>query len=444
MNIHHIRAYVVVVNGGSGCIFQPFDPTSTYILTAKHVIEDAGNVVTELSRFELDGQIWNRIPIQFHLQENVNYFAHTDRDVAILKIPKIQGIEQVVRTDAISEDRKNYILSGYPQTRRDPITDPEYGNGFRQDEEVTIHGLKNNFLVEAKIPDNPGFDEIQGHSGGALGKIRDDFFMIAGIQSQMVDADGEQLGRIDFSPMSSFDDLVSRYPNELSTLVPAHLGCFSFLKDSAFIMEVNVFDEESVAYTRNYLKNKAENIIASAATPLFIKDYFKTRLLLNPNNPEVLDGRSIWIAWLEFLTILNIIRYNAFDETELAEIFDSFRLLFSDTKEDWTRELQSMIYSDYKGLKKGGVVVISTIKSPLGNLYEINAGKIPKLMRANVDKKKMKTDDGINFPFDHYRFVHLDSFKKKCIMDKLAEYENILDEQELLLKLQEEYGQYIS
>lgn len=444
MDIHKIRAYIVVINGGSGCIFQPLDPAVSYILTAKHVIEDAANVVSELNRFEFNGHFWSRIPIPFELQHNVNYFAHPDRDVAILKIPKIDGLEQIVRTDAIIEDRKNYILSGFPQTRRDPVNDPDYGNGFRQDEGVTIHGHKNNFLVEAKIPDNPGIDEIQGHSGGALGKILDDYFMIAGIQSQMVDAEGEQLGRVDFSPMASFDDLVSLFPGELTTLVPAHLGCFSFLKDSAFIMEVNAFDEENVAYTRNYLKNKADNIIASPATPFFIKDLFKTRLLLNPNNPQALDGRNIWIAWLEFLTILNIIKYNAFDKAELGDIFNSFRLLFSDTKEDWTRELQSMIYSDYKGLKKGGLVVISTVKSPLGNLYEINSGKIPKLMRANVDKKKMKTDDGINFPFDHYRFVHLDSFKKKCIMDKLAEYETILDEQELLLKLQEEYGQYIA
>jgi hypothetical protein len=34
-----LRPYVVIVNGGSGCIFQPMDIEHSYILTAKHNLE---------------------------------------------------------------------------------------------------------------------------------------------------------------------------------------------------------------------------------------------------------------------------------------------------------------------------------------------------------------------------------------------------------------------
>jgi hypothetical protein len=135
--------------------------------------------------------------------------------------------------------------------------------------------------------------------------------------------------------------------------------------------------------------------------------------------------------------------YTDVEEADLRGLFNSFRLLYSDTTDDWTFEVPKMIQADYRGLPSGSVVVIGTNSSPLDGLYEIEAKTIPNLMRV-TNKKLMQTDNGINFPFDHYRFVHLDSFKKKCIIDKIAEYSNIFDEQELLTKLQGEYEQYIA
>lgn len=443
MILDEIREYIVVLNGGSGCIFQVSDPNFTYILTAKHVVADAGHSVNLLRRFVMQDNFFAPIEIPFDFQNGVNYFEHPDRDVAILKIDKLEGYGKVIRTDQINHDRNNYILAGYPAMRRNLEDDPNFTNAYRTDEGVTIQGPRNNSLREAQVPDRPNLEEIRGHSGGALGKLSNEYFLLGGIQSQMVEALDEQLGKVEFSPLSSFDDLVRQFPDDLVPILPAYLGCFSFLQDAAFLLEVNAFDEESVVYTRNFLKAETEKIVGSAATPYLIKQYFNVRLLLNQSNSNALNSREIWVVWLEFLTVLNVMEYDDFNEGNLKEIFNSFRLLFSDTDKDWTHELQNMIYSDYRGLPAGGLVVVGTRTSPLGDNFEIEAGKIPNLMKAQTQRKFLKTDDGINFPFDHYRFIHIDLFKKKCILSKLEEYREILDEDRLIAKLQEEYEQYI-
>jgi hypothetical protein len=64
--------------------------------------------------------------------------------------------------------------------------------------------------------------------------------------------------------------------------------------------------ENNVAYTRNYLKNLTNSIIASDLTPLFIKNYFNEKLLIHNHNPDTILEKGLWIGWLEFLIIMNI------------------------------------------------------------------------------------------------------------------------------------------
>jgi hypothetical protein len=443
MLFEDIRSLTVLVNQGSGFLFQPSDLAYTYVLTSKHVIVNGGDTIVLLKRFVRENQVFLPIDIEFTINPGVNYFQHPDLDVAILKIDLIDQAQLVRRTDSFTEDRHNYILAGYPQKRRHAINDPSFNNAYRVDEGITIQGPRNNSLREAHVPDRPDLDEIMGHSGGGIGKISGEHFLLAGIQSQMVNAVDEQLGRIEFSPLSSFDALIKLHPGLLSPLLPAHLTCFSFFQEASFLLRVNAFEEQSVAYTRNFLKLETEKIVNSPLTPEFIKNYFGERLLIRETSIDSINGTEIWVAWLELLTILNVLDTKDLTQEVLDEIFSSVRLLYSATKEDWTNELQNIIYSDYHGLPHGGLVVVATNSTPLGGLFEIVQGRIPQISRV-TNKKQMRTDDGINFPFDHYRFVHLDCFKNKCILDKLEEYRTIFDEQELINKLKAEYEQYIS
>jgi len=83
MKIDDIREYIVIVNGGSGCIFQPEDDACSYILTARHNILYNKNIISELTRFEFRDKTWRSIPVQRFTKMD-DYFPHPDKDIAII------------------------------------------------------------------------------------------------------------------------------------------------------------------------------------------------------------------------------------------------------------------------------------------------------------------------------------------------------------------------
>lgn len=444
MDLNEIRKYIVIVNQGSGCIFQPLDREATYILTAKHVIQNEGNNINLLRKFTWEAGAWIPEDIPLEITPNVNYFEHENFDVAIIKLPRIEGFENFIRTDKITKDRENYSLFGYPDVRRDLENNPSLSSSYRSNHGIVINEIRDNGLWEANVPLNADQDQIAGQSGGAIGKINDNTFLLAGIQSGMINTHGEDMGAIEFLPISSFDALTALHPNSLTALYPEYMGCFSFLKNHSFELSGTQENEEVIAFIKNCLHQQAENIVNSPTFPLKIKEYFSSRLLLNTQNIDVLDKKQIWTAWLEFLTILNITGRQNFEESDMKDIFNSYRLLFGQNDKDWSYERQNILFSDYFGLKQNGLVIVATT-APLArtSTYAIEPGKVIDLRRA-TPSGKMQTDEGIKFPFDHYRFVHIEIFKQSMIMDKIEEYTQIFDSEVLINKLKLEYEAHIN
>jgi len=438
MSINQLREVAVIVNGGSGCLFQSFDDTSTYVLTATHNITDLVNEKPEIIRFFTEDGAPTEVDISPDGYEiGINYFPHPEMDVCIIKLPKIDGLPFVTRIDNLEINSDGFTLMGYPGVRREG--NDNKAQWLRPDENVSILHTISRSMREARIPDTPKFGEVVGHSGGCILKYENGNIMIAGIQNRVVEADEEQLGRVEFTIMSAFDEIVESYKETLLPLFPSYLRDFSFFKDKTFTLNVGPLDEESVVLMRKCLRDMTDEIIGSETTPYGIRSFFKERILVSGQGHEVLQGSKIWKAWLEFLTILNIIRPISWTDENLTSVFNRFRLLYSDITGDWTEELQNLVYSDYRGLPIGGTVIVGTPNKP-NYRYEIEKGKIPKITRA-TEKILMKTDDGINFPFDSYRFVHIDYFTDKSLKDKLQEYEEIVDENELVRKLKEQFDE---
>ncbi|MEX2410976.1 MAG: ABC-three component system protein, partial [Candidatus Paceibacterota bacterium] len=290
----------------------------------------------------------------------------------------------------------------------------------------------------ARVPGNPDQLEMLGHSGGVICKRSDENMFIAGIQNRMIKADEEQLGRIEFTPLTHFDEIINDY--NLSPLHPHYLSSFSFLRDKSFDLKAS-FGQDDINYTKNFLKHKANEVVESDITPLFIRDFFKARLLISSSQKEDIDTELIWIIWLEFLTILNLAKGKIHSVDELEEIFNNYRLLYSKTERDWAEELDNIIHSDYKGLKKDGLVIIGTKKSPDNDVFVIDKS-IPLIANAkkNIDRDKLKIDDGMGYPLDEFTFLHFDYFKKGCISLRHEEYAELLDDQKLLEKLTSLYN----
>ena len=440
MTLDEAREYVVIVNEGSGCFFQPANPDETYILTAKHNIENADNQIKQLVRFKYQNDSFKSFEIEIdELIEGENYLPHPEIDIAIIKIARIDNLDNLFRIMSSVNYENNFSLYGYPNKRRVANPDSKV-NWFRPEDGVELLGTLENSRKEAKIPGNPDHSEMLGHSGGIICKRTDRGMFIAGIQNGMVKADEEDLGRIEFTPINYFDEIVEEY--DISPLHPSYLSNFSFLVDKSFDLRAS-FGQDDINYTKEFLKYKANEVVKSDITPLFIRDFFKERLLISESQKEDIDREFIWIIWLEFLTILNLVKGKIHSEKELEEIFNNHRLLYSKTKNDWAEELDKIIHSDYKGLKRNGLVIIGTEKSPDNNVFIIDK-TIPLITSAKktIDRDQLKIDEGMGYPLEEYTFIHFDYFKKGCISLRHEEYVEILDDQKALEKLTSLYNDF--
>lgn len=440
MSIDAIKEYIVVINGGSGCVFQPMDNTYSYVLTAKHNIANANNQITQLTRFKLNNNSWDKIEIPFEdLVENENYFPHPNRDIAIIKVSKIHDLENIIRIDDIENERDGYILGGYPETRRKANPDAKT-KWFRDDEGVKVKQLNDDQLREAEVPNNPGYEEIVGHSGGAILKISGNYILLAGIQNKMVDAKDEQLGRIEFSPISLFDEIINAHPQQLSELHPPYYESFAFLKEQIMKLEGCFHDIE---YTKQFLRSITDEIVKNPLTPQIIKSHLKERLLIYGEKCSSFYNKGLWAAWLEFLIVLKIVGLNPKTEEELDEIFNRYRVIYSSSKEDWSKLMIDIVRSDYKGLKENACLIFANEAEP--KIPVLGKGIIPDVSKS-VQKKQMNIDDGVNHPFASFKHIHIYAFQRNCIVEKADEYThfNNINEDELFQKLKQEYESIIN
>ena len=441
MDISKIREYVVIVNAGSGCLFQPMDDAYSYVLTAKHNITD--NKINQLKRFKLnDSYSWDEsdIPLEA-LVDNENYFPHENRDIAIIKIEKVPDLDNIIRFDDIDDNRKGYILAGYPETRRVNYTTKK-DNWYRQDEDLTILNIKAYQLREGKVPDNAGYDEIVGQSGGGILKISGDYLLLAGIQNKMIDSADEQMGRIEFSPISLFDEIIEAHQQQLSPLNPPYCKSFEFLKEQIMKLD-GCFMQENVFYARQFLQNITDEILENPLTPDIIRNKLNKRMLTHNEEEGSLLQKGLWIAWLEFFIVLKILGENPLTEQELEDVFNRYRIIYSSSKEDWGNLFkEKIVYSDYKGLKENACIIFANDTHPQKTI--IKRGLISNIARL-IPRKEMKIDEGVNNPLESFTYIHIHAFQKNCIIDKEWDYSRFdnTNEIELLQKLKQEYESII-
>ena len=431
MKIDNIREYIVIVNEGSGCIFQPEDDAYSYVLTAKHNIVNNNGKVTILDRFVFENGNWRKIAIEkFSDSASDYYFPHPDKDkdTAIIKIKKVSGLDKIIRLDDLDNDRTGYSLCGYPHIRKDTLST------YRIDENITILTTGANQFREGQLPIVQQHEELVGQSGGAILKIKDNYILLAGIQNKIV-AKKEELGRIEFSTLASIDEIIAAYPKHLSALHPPYYQSFAFLKEQIMKLEGCFFNIE---YTKCFLRDMTDVIVANPLTPNIIRNHFRERLLVYGEDSSSFYQKGLWVAWLEFLIVMKIIGLDPKTEEDLDELFDRYRVIYTSSKDDWSTMIMDIARTDHIGLKENACLVVANDVKP--QIPIISRGIIPDLA-LSVRKNEMQIDVGIKNPFASFKYLHVHAFQRSCIVEKSHEYGrfNNTNEEELYEKLKQEY-----
>lgn len=430
--------FTVKVEGGSGCIFQPMSEDYSYVLTARHVILEAEMPYSIIRQtIGEDGSV-NEVELKM-IGEPYYHHDPENFDAAIIKVESIKDNPiELLRLDNPLESSGTFILAGHPDARGKQVY------SYR-DNNLTLKNRKPYNYIEAELENVATHKEIVGQSGGGIFRFEDGHCFLVGIQKKMSVLDGkETLGRIDFMPLSFFDAIVDSNKEDLIDLLPYYLTSFSLLKDQVMKIE-GCLVPNNVAYTRTFLRGITENIVENNLTPLYVREFFKDRLLVGKKpRKDILLTKDLWTGWLEYLIILNLIKDNGITEGNLEENFNCYRVLFSSTNKDWSTEFKEITQSNFHGLAANGCIIVSTKTKP--EKHTIPSGAIDDIIRANnVQATEMQIDDGVEHPFKSYKLIHLYAFQKKCIIDKEDEYSQYtnLTDGELIIKLKQEYEELL-
>ena len=403
--------YTVKVEGGSGCLFQPIDDEYSYVLTAKHVI--LGNNQPLIIRQTLDEND-NLINETLNIIGTPFIHPNGNKDAAIIKVQKVEGFEALLRDDLSSENRNGYFLCGHPNSR--------VNNAYSfRDNKLEIQNKKQYGYFEAELNRVANRDEIVGQSGGGIIKIEESCFLLAGIQKQMSAPDGvEQLGRIDFMPLSFFDEIIEENQAELSKLFPPYIGSFERLINDIFPLAGIQVAEQKKNLIQNELKTIAKSL-CDDFSPQKLIDIYEDSLLISGTNKSVINHKELWISFLELLSINQLHNVQKITLDELKLIHKSKKLYFTDSK-DWTFKLEDIYRSDLSEVEKGGVIVIGSALDTKPTTIELDKGFIGNI--CSVPSQEMNISNTVTDPFNDLTIVHIFKFQK-YVIDNYREFSAI-------------------
>lgn len=386
----------VIVENGSGVLFQPMTDKYTYVLTAKHNVQGKDN---------------NTIIIKNYEQENLTVlkkYEHDQLDIAIIKIEKIDNFIGPMKQIEEPKQNENYILYGYPETRRD-------------DQKIELNYFKLEFgqlWQDYCVLDNKAFSnqgEIVGCSGGGVFKENGESIYISGIEYEMDSSpsSGETHNRIRMIKIDKFDEIVNANNKELVPLFPPFIENFSSLLEEIFLLRG--MSEENKIVIRNQLKSIANTHFVNKIKPIDIVSIYGKNLLIAEQNESELFNHVLWTMYLEFLTLCPLLDKSIPSSVaDIDNLYKKRKFLFAKT-EDWTGLTEKILLSDLSGLEKNGIVIIGCDGNREPTRCELSKTQLAKIDRVLPEERRI--DCAITKPYEELTFKHIHAVQKQMIDD---------------------------
>ncbi len=424
MNENDLKRYTVILDEGSGVLFQSLDETKTYILSAKHVFykdvpNDNGPDTKELKthinyRFSDNQNKLNEIEII----DKGNYFEHSaeDVDAAILILNENLGFNQIF-IDEKTTGFNGFNLTGYPESKRN--ADDKYDKQLIRD----LNSYNDNLISLRLVVDHLDHQQITGFSGGGIIKINGDSLLLAGIQSRT--PNGPCNGEIQVTPIKRFDEIVTK--NNLPKLLPNFLSNIEQLK-----IIITTFDQTvptlkpklQAALRKQFLEVKCE-----------LKDIYQSSYInkLSISNSG-LKSKQFWISFLEYALIISLLEEGGFNEELLLKMNKKRKFIYSDSDKDIYNLYSDILLYASDNIDDQCQVLVGTKNLPTTDrTRRMSTSKVPKNI-ANVDDDE--TIDRIILRNKIKEIIHLKAIELDCInkndefLDQfdLDQFENILTE----------------
>lgn len=438
--IEKIRSHVVMVIDGSGVLIQSALADHSYILTAKHVLETEENSgqYHDIDKIIVKKMNGDKIDLSRRI-------VSTDNDIAILiTSTKLESDLQI----AISKPERNnrVFYYGYPGTRRALEPRDQLREYPGQINEVET----DRFSVA--LDGRPLWSEVAGASGGGVFvEIGGDIFL-QGIESRVEGVvDREFHGKVICTPITVIEKIFSEAG--LEKIHPPSMASFIGLVDKTFRCFEQAEAPENLRFLINQLKERGSALSsATHINPLMLYEKFEKKLLIKDCPVQNLYNEALWIAYFEFLIISCLIDGIEFDTVDFSYINENStrrRFLFSTGQENWIWKLLDIFRSDFRGLKRGGKIVISSGDST--PKHEARPSSLEKVVFdiGRRQKSEIMVDSGITNPAVDFKVYNLTGLHRFCVVDdddKFSKYyagNEKYGEVELMTLVKELYNAYI-
>ena len=390
------RKCSVKVDEGSGVLFQPMTEDYSYILTAKHNLEDGGQLknkedITIIS----SGYTINIIEI----------YRHSSLDIAIVKINKID-FDSPIRYIKHLLIRDKYLLYGYPSLRNDNNENQNLSSEIMSFD-ITVIDIADNYVVVRNSEDYEQ-REMMGCSGGGI-FTNDDGFYLAGVEYEMDSSSQEHNRRLRFIPIEKFVEIINENASELMPLYPPYMNDFNLLVDNIYILNNCQFKRE---FVRSRIKYLSRNY-ARGVTPIEIYDEFKNKILINGFNINHITSSQLWQMYLEFI-LLSIIVDNkeCLSLDKIKDIYKKRKILFAKSK-SWTALAEDILKSDLRGLQKNSVVFIACVDDNHPFIVELSSQSIIDISQP-PQKEEMMIDQSIDYTID-IKYKHVFAIEQQLL-----------------------------
>ena len=424
MDENDLKRYTVILDDGSGVLFQPLNEAKTYILSAKHVFyrdveHDNGTdtkVLKDKIRYTLSTQ--QNTPIEINLDKGVNYYEHdhADADAAILILDENLGFGQIF-IDVKPSSYCGFNLTGYPECKRK--ADDKYDKHAVSD----LISFNDDIIALRLVTNHLDHQQISGFSGGGIFKTNGDSLLLAGIQSKT--PNGPCNGEINVVPIKRFVEIIRQ--NNLSELLPHFFTKIDLLLSS--ITELN--------QTQPGLKPKLQGALRLQAKQIKcdLKDMYNRNILVKSVlESNSLSSKQFWVSFLEYALIISLIENNEFNEELLNKMTKKRKFIFSDLENNIYDLYRDILLFAADNIDDQCQVLVGTINPPTTNrTRRMPAAKVPHNI-TNVDD--YETIDRITLRNKIKEIIHIKAIELDCINENgdlfdrflIGQFDEILNE----------------
>lgn len=398
-----LRFFAVKVNNGSGCLFQPDTNEYTYVLTVKHNLEieneDGEKVLMPLG----DIQIYRNNVAGEPISDIIACEPHETLDLALIIIPYI-GDTELVLTHSFPVKEEPIFLYGYPERlstsdeRREDV--PCFCSMQRDDKfgtEIRTEQGQHTWEINTQ-------KAMVGFSGCGVFANVNGVLVLKGIFPELKDPTGANNKLITFY-ISNFNSIADKLGRK--HLLPSSLLSFQPYTNKAF-RRVN-------PGLKGVFNINIEQVSLGGISPIAIAERNKDKLTLpvSKNYSDNLSQSKLWEAWLELLTVLNIVTP---ENQDLESCCSKLPLYFS-ANENHIHRLIRLFLSDSNlrnQIKKDSLIAFSSIETSGGKEF-LSKDEVKKIVadlnRPDFFNDKMMIGDATQVP--GFSCIHIDHFSTK-------------------------------